>query len=671
MIDINKKYTAIVINFKQMKKIYFLSTFLCVSFFAFSQKAIVETRSANVLQTMFANTETSYKSVSPTVIFGEDFESETIEKGKMPEGWTIFDLDGKTPQSNVAGIKCWGVFKLNSGRRLALSTSYYKPAGKADDWTFTPAITLPAPQTGKKIVVDYFEVALDPGYPDSYELRVMTEVPTEANINSSDTLRPLTAGKNGELTSVDLTKYAGQTIYLGWRNNSNDQYVLGIDDVKVMEVDDYIDLAIENIILNSTFEEMNKETKLKLIVRNTGTKAIESFEYACSINGADFLTPQKITTNLNRLDIYTTNVDLTFDKEEINTIKIKITKVNDKEGDDNDANDTIETEITIYDPSKCKVGKELLTETFTSAYCPPCASWNPIFDEWSKDKNEKVNFIKYQMYFPGKDKYFIEQCKERADYYGGVTSVPSQYAQGKIASTSSGGNWSANYLNDVFNSETAKKSFLSIEATPIYSGKTVTLPIEIESTISTRELKVYVAICEKTTKKNTGNNGEKEFHNVLMQMLPNTQGTAHSFKKDKKFTVTLTKDMSGTNVEEISDLVAIVFVQDDKGKEVIQSETFKIETKTSVADKNLNGNIKIYPSPANNNLNVNIELKNRENVIINIISSQGKIISTYKENNTYIDKTIDVSNLENGLYFLEVKTNNRKTIEKFIVNHNN
>lgn len=70
--------------------------------------------------------------------------------------------------------------------------------------------------------------------------------------------------------------------------------------------------------------------------------------------------------------------------------------------------------------------------------------------------------------------------------------------------------------------------------------------------------------------------------------------------------------------------------------------------------------IDIYPNPTQNSLNINtIEAINS----VTIFNLQGKIIKS-----VFQKKIIDVSDLSSGFYFLEVKTNKGKSVQKFIKN---
>jgi hypothetical protein len=165
----------------------------------------------------------------------------------FPETFLLRNVDNRTPATNVAYVNdAWEVredFNLspgNSGACAAFSTSWYTPAGAANDWMWTPPIALPA---GGSAEVSWRAVAYDPAYPDGYEVRIMA-APTEPTggtgaignqITNSTTVFSIAAESSAwTARSASLAAYAGQTVRVGFRNNSTDKFLLLIDDIEVV-----------------------------------------------------------------------------------------------------------------------------------------------------------------------------------------------------------------------------------------------------------------------------------------------------------------------------------------------------------------------------------------------------------------------------------------------------
>jgi hypothetical protein len=81
--------------------------------------------------------------------------------------------------------------------------------------------------------------------------------------------------------SIKLTNYVGQTVYFAFRNNSNDKYLLYMDDIRV-EV-----LKSNNaIVKNLTFDKYNPlltDVPIKINVENHGAINLTSFVFDYTI----------------------------------------------------------------------------------------------------------------------------------------------------------------------------------------------------------------------------------------------------------------------------------------------------------------------------------------------------------------------------------------------------
>ena len=76
-----------------------------------------------------------------TVLFQDDFQT-----AGFPTGYTLYDVDGNTVNSQIAGVfpNAWNrlQFTSNPGAWFIASTSMYNPTGTANDWVITPKIQL-------------------------------------------------------------------------------------------------------------------------------------------------------------------------------------------------------------------------------------------------------------------------------------------------------------------------------------------------------------------------------------------------------------------------------------------------------------------------------------------------------------------------------------------------
>ena len=121
-------------------------------------------------------------------------------------------------------------FGREIGNCAAFSTSWYVPSGTADDWLVLPPVAATA---GTRL--SWRAVTYDPDFRDGYEVRLST-----GGSNPSDfTAVLLTVGQE-EATwtphELSLAAYAGQTVRIAFRNNSNDKFLLLLDDLLIQDL---------------------------------------------------------------------------------------------------------------------------------------------------------------------------------------------------------------------------------------------------------------------------------------------------------------------------------------------------------------------------------------------------------------------------------------------------
>lgn len=188
-------------------------------------------------------------SAQAQVLFSEDFDgiggSTAGGPGTytFPAGWSLRNVDNRAPDPSVGymGTEAWirrEDFANNVADSAGFSTSWTSPAGLVNRWMWTPAISGITAAT----VLTWNAVTYDASFPDGYEVRVMTSPNTPGGSNGSignqitnSTVVFTVAAENTTWTphSVSLAAFAGQTIYIAFRNNSNDKFLLLIDDVVV------------------------------------------------------------------------------------------------------------------------------------------------------------------------------------------------------------------------------------------------------------------------------------------------------------------------------------------------------------------------------------------------------------------------------------------------------
>jgi hypothetical protein len=212
----------------------------------------------------------------------------------FPAGWRLRNVDNRTPAGSVSYVNEAWERREDFGHSVvdscAFSTSWYSPAGAADDWMWTPLIgALPA-----NSFLSWNAIAYDGTYPDGYEVRIMTAAagpPTGGTgvlgnqVSSSTQIFTIASELSSWTThTVNLSAYAGQSVYIAFRNTSNDKFLLAIDDVKVEVILNYdAQVSAANTYEYTKTPKSQVNMPLGGTVKNTGSQTITNVGLAATV----------------------------------------------------------------------------------------------------------------------------------------------------------------------------------------------------------------------------------------------------------------------------------------------------------------------------------------------------------------------------------------------------
>lgn len=219
----------------------------------------------------------------------------------------------------------------------------------------------------------------------------------------------------------------------------------------------------------------------------------------------------------------------------------------------------------------------VLLEHFTQASCGPCATYNPLVKQYFENTTTSATAIKYQTSWPGTDPmngHNAADVQTRVNYYG-VSGVPNVVIDGNVAQGNPGTLFSGGQSSDMDNRAAVASDFditVSHTLSADYGSVNVTGVITASNTVNNANLVAHVVVVEKAIVFSTapGSNGETEFNNVMKKMLPSSAGQSIQASWSNGNTVVLSEDWTIANVYNLAELAAIVFIQDDVTKEILQ-----------------------------------------------------------------------------------------------------
>jgi hypothetical protein len=297
-------------------------------------------------------------------------------------------------------------------------------------------------------------------------------------------------------------------------------------------------------------------------IMNFGATTISSAEINWQLDSGPVFSSTFSGLSIANLETYNfTCTDLITATIGTHNLAVWVNKVNG-DVDDDQGNDTLVKEINKVSHV---VPNKPTFEEFTSSTCAPCASFNSTFVPWCQSHIDQITLVKYQMNWPAPgDPYYTAEGGVRRNYYG-VGYVPDLYSDGTQIATDVGA------VQTAFDQSLLKPGLLEIASFHTISGTTINVNTTVLPFASFTNARIHIIVFENVTTGNVMSNGETEFHHVMMKMIPDADGTTVNLTDRVPFTITESVDLSGTNVEEYSDLGVAILVQDYATKQIFQS----------------------------------------------------------------------------------------------------
>ena len=335
--------------------------------------------------------------------------------------------------------------------------------------------------------------------------------------------------------------------------NINDWF---FDDIMVFTLEN-LDLAVTSATLPDFIG--SGEAAFGLKVYNFGATTVTSVEASYTVEGMEPVT-ETFSVNISSLSTETLNFTTTMNLSPGSyNVAYSINLVNGVQDDVAD-NNMLEKAVSVAIGAAERIP---MIEHFSSSTCGPCVSVNTAMLNFCNNNPGRFTYTKYQMNWPGNgDPYYTDEGGTRRDYYG-VNAVPQCFLDGEDQGY-------AAIQQNVFDQHAERTAFMDIRGSFSVDGNTITVKADIMPYIDA-EARVFVSVNEKETHNNVGGNGETSFHHVFMKMLPNAQGTTLNFTATENQHLEFTQDMSGTHVEEMSDLEVSIWVQNYPTKEMFNS----------------------------------------------------------------------------------------------------
>ena len=488
-----------------------------------------------------------------TAMFAQNratFIDETFSGTDMPEGWTI------TGQ----GTGNWSISPSNkSGGEANELHLYWTPNFNG----ISRVVTTPVNLTGIESVIVSFKHYLD-NYTGAHTIGVATSSDngTTWNTGWSQSYNSSQAYSVQEaITTPDMGKenVLFCVYYEGNSYNLNNWF---FDDIFIFKQEN-LDLQLVSIDIPSTVSAGERE--IQFTVRNLGATTVESFEIIGEDIGGDdnygTMSPETFEVMLAPFE----SIQLTMEQTMLlipgsYNFPLEIISVNGTT-DDDQTNNSLNKDIFVAMGSTQKIP---MIEHFSSSTCGPCINVNYAMSQLTANNPGKYTYTKYPCYWPAPgDPYYTDDAQSRIDFYT-VGAAPQTFLDGVDQGYSA---VSQAALDAQYNTP----AFANIRGAFTVEGNVINITADFMSYFEMENVSAYISINEETTTGNVGNNGETEFHHILMKMLEDGNGNTITINAGEYVRLEYSFDMSSTNVEEMNDLEVALWLQNYDTKEIYNS----------------------------------------------------------------------------------------------------
>ena len=619
-------------------------------------------------------------------IIEEGFEGATFP----PTGWTSFiGTNGIGTQYNWVQSTAPNTGTYGAGNRYENVTG-----GIAEDWLVTSQIDLSSATDAE---LRFYSTQTYPtNYGSNYEVKVSTNSQTtHADFTTVASYTENNVGAAGafELKTVDLSAYDGMMVYIAFVHLNDDGDNWLIDDVEVRSPL-ALDAKADEVSLNR-YSLISTDNQLSVKVFNNGVAAITSLDISWN-DGTNTYT-ESFTVNIAAGQSQTVNhpTPVNYGTVDEKNIAVTITSVNGGADGDSTNND-LEAKFNTLSQSGTKI---VLIEEATGTWCGWCPRGAVGMDYMAANYHDTTALVAVHNADP----------MEVTEYDNGIGDYIGGYPSGVVDRSIGDVDPSASSLQAVYNSQINKivPVDLSVSATQAGNDLTISTEATFYSNFNSADTNYRFGVIitedgvtgtgDGTNNNNQdydqvnyyagGGNGPMGGYEGYGDPVPATQmvydhvgrallggfnGEAGSIPAvitdgetvSYEFNYTIPASSDAANM-----YIVAVLIDQDNGSVVGALQRSVTESLSIEEESALVSDVKIYPNPVQDNLNISFEAVNG-NYDVSVTDMLGRTMlsQTYKDLFGIQNLQLPVSKLSNGHYIVNITSGNTSFSKQFIVN---
>ena len=603
--------------------------------------------------------------------FSDDFNDANLT------GWTNVDNDADVAPASGTNFDLWYATDMSGsfsqlGAGTAISRSWANVSGtptvySPNNFLISSAINLTAaPASGLTLLFNSGTIEAAPYHAEHYAVYVTTSSDPAVIITSTPVFEETLPSDGMFAHSVDLSAFAGQTVFLTFRHfNTVDMNTLLIDDIFVKNLQPN-DVSVETIALNR-YSAVSTNNTLGVEVKNEGSNAVTSLQINWN-DGADHIqtvTGLNIAPGATTIVNHPTSVNYATALEE--SIAVTVSQVNtvaDTDPTNNTGSALINTVSQIAD-------KKVVIEEGTGTWCGWCprgavamdymtATYPTDFIGIAAHNGDVMTVTEYDngmnlSGFPGcnVDRVLLDQGVSQASFVSYYNARKDLVVPAAIAATASGSG--ANVTINV------SSTFYTPFSAANYRLGVVIIEDDVTGTTSAYNQANYYA---------GGGSGAMGGFESLTDPVPAAQmvydhvgrallggfnGQAGSvpttITNGQVVNYTFNYTVPATSTR--ADMHAVALLIDQATGEIVNAEEISISELG--IDEASTINMEVYPNPASNVVNVNFDAKGGDYSVIITDLSGREVANTSVANASGLQSVaIPLTGLTSGNYLITI-----------------
>jgi hypothetical protein len=611
--------------------------------------------------------------------------------GGLPTGWTQYNGDGLTPFSDFTsafGTNAWITRELTyaNGTKdtVAVSVSYYAPVGVANDWLISPSFT---PASNTFLLFD--ALAADGNYPDGFQVKISTTGAAPANFTAPAALSVTAASSSAWSTyAVNLSAYAGQSIHVAIINNSNDMFLLYLNNIRATSLPAN-DLALEDMTpreaSHRSYAPVGSAIAVQGLVKNVGSSTVTG--YTVKINDGTGIQSFPQTANMlpYTTSIFSVNYPMASAGTKPISMWVELT------GDTNSGNDSL---FSAFGGAAFTPTHNVIYEEATGTWCGWCPRGTVFMDSM-------------HVAYPNDIYIAVHNADPMAVtvYDDGLTSLPGFSGFPSVAV----GRTQIIDPSDMFTTYAANKAQFGVAditvGQPTISGNTMTVKADVKMAVSTKanyDYRLALVITKDDEHGTTSQWAQANYYsgsaaptlvgagfnwdveanpvpaakmyydfvakdivggfNGASGSLPATMTAGQTYSHTFNWTIPAGMELQKTRAN-------VLLICGLNGE--AQNGAWKGVYPTSVNDVIRTTSFNVYPNPAADYLNVSFDLLKTSDVTVTVTDMTGKPVYTRTLTQLTGEQGLSIAtnSLANGLYQVNLVTNEGMRSQKIAIVH--